>query len=510
VLIDGVQINDPFFGAISIQDVTTDNIERIEIVRGPQTPLYGSESIAGVVNIVTRTGEQGFHTNASFEGGTFETFRERVGVSGANEKAAYSLSFSRQDTEGQFDNDEFNENSFSGKSDFVLSTATDLSVYGRFHDSHIGIPFTSSNNPSPLRNQDSQLSVIGTDFNHSSGNYLNLKSRFGFSYQDFLFEDPEDAFSTLTAHTSKTFQVGLQNDFHVFEGDILMIGYEFENQAIDSSDANGPVPGLNDYDATIHAVYAQNKFESEHWILTAGIRYDDHNTFGSSVNPRISAAFRPREDWKIRGSFGTGFRAPTAGDLLFPFYGNPNLDPEESKSWEIGFDHYWNETASFSASYFRNDYENLITFDPNTFLAGNVAEAKSQGLELFGSIGMNPWHLSGSYTYLDTEDENEDHQLFRRPKHSGSIRLSYDAERWGASFRVLGVGERLEADFSTFPTQNVFNPGYVKVDIAAQYRLNSWLKLHGRIENLLDDEYSEVLAFPAPGIAGYAGVEFGL
>ncbi|MCI0615803.1 TonB-dependent receptor [bacterium] len=510
VLIDGVQVNDPFFGGVSIQDVTTDNIERIEIVRGPQSPLYGSDSIAGVINIVTRGGSSGLHTNASFEGGSFQTYREKAGLSGGTGKAAYSLTYSRQDTEGQFDNDEFDENSFSARTDFTLGAATELSVNGRVHDSHIGIPFSSANTPSPLRNQDTQLSTIGSNFDHSSGNFLNLKLRFGFCYQDFLFQDPEDSFSTLTAHTSQTFQVGLQNDFHIFEKDILIVGYEFEKETIDANDAGGPIPILNDFDSTIHAVYAQNKFESEHWIFTTGVRYDDHNTFGRSVNPRISAAFRPQPNWKIRGSFGTGFRAPTAGDLAFPFYGNPNLDPEKSKSWEIGLDHYWNESASFSASYFRNDYEDLITFDPNTFIAGNVAKARSQGLELFASIGHNLWHLSGSYIFLDTKDEIENHQLFRRPKNSGSVSVSYDASKWGATLRILAVGERLEADFSTFPRQNVFNPGYVKVDVSGQYRLTSWMKLHGRIENLLNDEYSEVLAFPAPGIAEYAGLEFGL
>ncbi|MCI0446680.1 TonB-dependent receptor, partial [bacterium] len=327
---------------------------------------------------------------------------------------------------------------------------------------------------------------------------------------DFLFQDPEDTFSTLTAHTSRTFQAGLQNDFHIFDGDIVTVGYEYERQGIDANDASGPIPVLDDFDTTIHGIYAQNKFESERWIFTTGFRFDDHSTFGNTFNPRISLAFRPQTDWKIRGSFGTGFRAPTAGDLAFPFYGNPDLDPEKSKSWEVGIDHFWNESAVFSATFFRNDYEDLITFDPNTFIAGNVAKAKSQGIELSGSLLKNNWSLGTSYAYLDTEDEIENHQLFRRPRHSGSVRLSYDAQKWGASFRILGVGERLEADFSTFPTQNVFNPGYVKFDVAGQYRLNSWLKFHGRIENLLDDEYSEALAFPAPGIAAYAGVDFGL
>jgi vitamin B12 transporter len=510
VLIDGVQINDPFFGGVSIENVTTDNVERIEVVKGPQSPLYGSDSIAGVINIITQTGEAGTQVNASFEGGSFETFREQIGVAGSTGNASYSLAYSRQDSAGQFDNDEFRQNNFSGNANLAFSNTTELSVNARVHDSQTGIPFNAFNAPAPLRNQDIQLTVIGTSLHHVGGDYVNLKTRFSFTHLDFLFEDPEDVFSTLSEHVSRTFQAGVQNDFRLTTEDTVTIGYEFENQGLDASEVGVPVPDLDDFDTTIHAIYAQNKWESAHWIFTAGLRFDHHNTFGDTFNPRISAAYRPQPDWKIRGSFGTGFRAPSAGDLAFPFFGNPDLDPEKSKSWEIGVDHYWDETAVISASFFRNDYEDLITFDPNTFIAGNIAEAKSQGLELSGSIRYNNWHLAASYTFLDTEDKIEKHQLFRRPRHFGSARLAYDAHKWGAGIGLLSVGERLETDFSVFPSRNVFNPGYVKVDVVGHYRLNSWLKLHGRIENLLDEEYSEALTFPAPGIAAYGGVEFGL
>lgn len=508
VLIDGVQINDPFFGGVAIEEVTTDNVERIEIVRGPQSPLYGSDAMSGTINIISRKGEVGTQASASFEGGSFETFREKAGILGSSGRASYSLAYSRQDSQGQFENDEFRQNNFSGNTNFAFSDTTELSVNARVHDSHTGIPFSFADVVSPLRNQDTQLTVIGTSLRHSEGEFVNLKTHFSFTHFDFLFDDPDDVFFGFSEHTSRTFQAGLQNDFQVSENDTVTVGYEFEQQGIDAHDNNGPIPDLNDFDTTIHAIYAQNKWESARWILTAGLRFDHHNTFGDTVNPRISVAYRPENDWKIRASFGTAFRAPTAGDLAFPFFGNPDLDPEESKSWELGVDHYWNETAVFSVSYFRNDYENLISFDEN-FVAANVAEAKSQGLELSGSARHDHWNFTASYTFLDTEDEIENHQLFRRPRHSGSVRVGYETGKWGASFHVLAVGERLEQDFSTFPAENVLNPGYAKVDLAGNYRVNSWLKLHGRIENLLDKEYSEALTFPALGIGAYGGVEFG-
>jgi vitamin B12 transporter len=508
VLVDGIQINDPFFGGVEIADVTTDNVERIEIVKGPQSPLYGSDAMAGVINIITRKGEADTQVNATFEGGSFETFREKAGFNGSSGKASYSLAYSRQDSKGQFENDEFRQNNFSASTNYAFSGTTELSATARVHDSHTGIPFGLANTPSPLRNQDTQLALVGTSLQHSNGDYLNLRARFSFTHADFHFEDPDDIFFGLSKHASTTFQAGLQNDFQISELDTFTVGYEFEQLGIDASDNNGTIPDLDDFDTAIHAIYAQNKWESSQWILTAGLRFDHHNTFGDTVNPRITIAYRPQGDWKIRGSFGTAFRAPSAGDLVFPFFGNPNLEPEKSDSWELAVEHYWNENAVLSIACFRNDYEDLISFDEN-FVAANIAEALTQGLELSGSFRHHNWNFAASYTFLDSEDEIENHQLFRRPRHSGSLRVGYQTAKWGASFQILSVGERLEQDFSTFPAQNVFNPGYAKLDLAGNYRVNSWLKLHGRIENLLDKEYEEALTFPALGIGAYGGVEFG-
>ncbi len=351
VLVDGVQLNDPFFGNVSLQDLTTDNVDRIEIVKGPQSALYGSDSIAGVINIITQKGESGFHPLLSFEGGSLETFHERASVYGGHESGDYSISFTRDDSQGQFQNDEYHLNSFSGRGAYKFSSDTNLVVTGRLEDSQIGIPFNGSYFPSPLRNQESRLSLLGTNFQHSTGQSLNLTTRFSWTRVHSLFEDPEDVFSTFSQHDSDIFQFGFQNDFYIGSNDRLTAGYEFERQTIDAVSSSGPVPDLDTFESDIHAFYAQNKFESKYWILTTGLRFDHHSTFGDTTNPRISIAYRPGNKWKIRGSAGTAFRAPTAGDLFFPFYGNPDLKPEKSRSWEIGFDQI-GKTFSFGATWF--------------------------------------------------------------------------------------------------------------------------------------------------------------
>lgn len=504
VMVDGVQINDPYLGDINIENISTDNVERIEVVKGPQSPLYGSDAIAGVINIITRHGEGPTRIHALSDAGSFQTYREKAGVSGGKQAWDYSASFSRFDSQGQFENDEWGENSFSASTGYRFSENSRLAVNGRLYDAHIGIPFNGTE-PTPLRNSDSKLSLIGSEFTHS-----NLKTRFSFTHIDFLFEDPQDTSFPLTKHNSNIFEFDFQNDLHIGTKDTFTTGYELQTEGISADDSNGPVPVLDGLDTTTNALFVQNKFESAQWIFTAGVRWDHHTRFGNTVNPRISAGFHPARNWKIHGSFGTGFRAPTAGDLAYPFYGNPDIKPEKSKSWEVGVDHNLNQKVLVSATWFRNHYDDLISFDPNTFVAGNVAKAKSQGLELSSTINIRSWHFIAAYTYLDTKDEIENHPLFRRPKNSGSIRAEYETQKWGAALRLSVVGNRFERDFSSFPFTNVTNPGYNTTDISAHYRIKSSFNLLGRIENLFNVDYEEVIGFPAPGIGAFGGVEFGL
>ncbi len=284
-------------------------------------------------------------------------------------------------------------------------------------DSNTGIPFHTvfdpatfllKNEPSPLQEQESNLGVFSTSVKHSAGPYLNLSTQFAYTRRTFSFEDPGSSFAA-SQNDSGIFQLTMQNDIIWAQRNTLTAGYEYEHQNIDAEDsANGvyPLTSVDD-----HAIFLQNKYEDSNWILTAGFRFDHYNTFGDTFNPRVSFAFKLDNDAKVRGSYGEGFRAPSAGDLGLPFYGNPNLKPEKSRSWEVGFDKSWNERFSFSASWFDNRYDDLITFDPNTLIAGNVAEAKARGLELFAGWSQNGWNIAAGYTYLDTEDETTGLQL---------------------------------------------------------------------------------------------------
>lgn len=504
VMLDGVPLNSPYFGGINFEDLTTDNIERIEVIKGPQSPLYGSDSIGGVIQIFTRRGSGPAQIHAGFEGGSFQTFREKAGISGGENNVNYSLEFSRQDSDGILQNDEFNETVFSGRAGYNWNNGNSIDFTGHIFDSNAGLPFDFVLLPALLQNQDTNTKLFSTNFGHHSGNLMNLNVLFTVADRDYHYENPENTFAPIQDNASTSYQITFQNDFQLSETNTLSAGYEYEHESVEASDSNGP---SLDQIIENHGLFVQEKLEIQRFILTAGARYDHFNSFGDTVNPRIGVAYKIAESFKLRGSYGRGFRAPSAGDLAFPFYGNPNLKPEKSESWEVGVDHYLGSRTTISGSWFHNDYTDLVTFDPNTFIAGNVAEAMTQGLELSASVQYGSWNLWGGYTYLDSEDKTTGLQLFRRPKHFGNFRIAYLQPKWSASFSMIAYSERLETDFTAFPSVNVFNPGYSKSDIAFHYQIIPSLRLKARVENLFDKEYQEILGFPAPGIGAYAGVE---
>jgi vitamin B12 transporter len=373
-----------------------------------------------------------------------------------------------------------------------------------FFDSHIGIPFNGST-PSPARNQDTQLSIVGAEYERRWSDVFNLSAQASFARRDLLFRDPEDLFAPLNENGSNDYRLVIQNNSALGSVSILTVGFEQEWQEVTGRDATTEI--LNE---TIRSssVFAQNKLTAGKWILTAGGRFDHHNSFGGHISPRVSAAYRLTPAWKLRGSAGTAFRAPSAGELAYPFYGNHNLKPEKSRSLEAGTD-LSIKNADLSISVFYSSYRDLITFDPVTFVAANIDRASTRGLEAAVSQKLSEhWKVIGTYTLLFAKDDVTKEPLVRRPKHSGSMRLHYSETLWDVDLNFTMIGKRYERDFSA--SVNRFNHGYLKADVAASWRIVRNLRLTARIENFLDQEYQEALAFPAPGITAYAGLRFNL
>ncbi len=505
LLVDGVEVNDPFFGDVDLASLMTSGVERIEIVRGAQSPLYGSEAMAGVINVVTAPRDGAVHgVDGTFraDGGSMSTHRESLQLSGGSDDSQWKLGGSHLGTAGQFANDAFRDVQINGRIGWNLGAGSTLALHALSGNAHIGIPFNGVT-PSLHRQSDSQLALGGADYALHASPHLNLEVRTGFTRRDDHFRDPDDPFSKSSSHHSTLWRAMAQ-DTIMFGAQTITFGVEQKHEAVDAI-----ADGARALDETIRttAAYAQSKIELGALMLTAGARLDHHSRFGSHTSPRLSVAYQLSDRWRMRAAAGSAFRAPSAGELAYPYYGNPSLGPETSRSFEAGAD-FKVRRASLALTAFSSRYRGLISFDPVTFIAANIDRATTRGAELSaGSQISDAWRLDAAYTYLQTRDGRTGLPLYRRPRNVAKLTLSYAREAWSVSGSANAVGRRFERDFET--SNNRFNSGYLKADLSGAYRLRDPLRLTARIENLFDRRYAEALAFPAPGRTFYAGAQYG-
>ncbi len=514
VLIDGVRVKSPTTGDFDFGDLTVDNIERIEVVRGPQSTLYGADAIGGVINIITKKGTGKPKFSVSFEGGNFETFRERASLDGTVGKADYALAFSRTDTNGQFDNDQYNNTTFSGRVGYQVLDNARLSFIARYMNAEKGIPFDTifpDFDPEKDRSQEDDFLLLTTQWEHAVFPWWDYRLRLSTVDSDLTFKDPPDV-SQIDINRK---EVEWQNNFHYKDLDTLTVGFEWRKEKGTSENFFFGFFDVFDRSVTLRSFFAQNQLRLfQRLFLTAGVRVDDHSTFGTEVTPRVAAAYLLQATGtKFRASYGEGFRAPTLNELFFPGFGNPNLQPEESKSWDVGFEQrLFQERLRFGVTYFRNDFKNLIQtieVSPGIFAPENVGRARTEGVEM--EVALEPVRtlsIAANYTYLEPKDRITNQELRRFARNRWNISATYrPIERLTTSLIVHVVSSQFE---STLVGRN---EGYTRVDLAASYDLLSNLKplenlqLFGRIENLLDEDYQEVFGFPALGLNFLIGLK---
>jgi vitamin B12 transporter len=509
VLVDGVKVGNGLFGGVDLAAISTTGIDRVEILRGPQSPLYGAGAMAGVINIITGGDDADGIGYGMAECGSLSTCRASFQGRGTGRLASdrpgslrWSLSGGRDDSSGQFVNDEFRGTQLTGRVRLELDDRSVVTLHG-FHDrAHIGIPFNGET-PAPDRNSESSLSVAGTEYAFQAGPRHALDVHASVAVRTSRYSDPLDPWSQASDSLAHLWHLSAQ-DTATIGRHSLVLGLEHEMEVVTASDNHEKV-----VDDTVRtsSVYVQDKLELGALLLSLGGRWDRHGLWGNHLSPRVSAAYRIDRQWRLRVAAGSAFRSPSMGELAYPFYGNPDLRPETSRSFEAGFDVGLHD-ASLSFTAFASTYRDLITFDPATLVAGNIDRARTRGVEFTATARLSPrWSVNGALTLLSTRDEETDLPLFRRPSSLGSVTLAYDRDEWGLHGRAHAVSRRLETDFST--GVNRYNGGYFKLDAGGFYRLRPWLKLTARTENLLDREYAEALSFSAPGRSYYVGLQFG-
>jgi len=519
IMIDGVRVGDSMAidSKLSITDLSTDNIERIEIVRGAQSVLYGSDAIGGVINIITKKGKGKPEWYLSFEGGSFETFRETIGLSGSSDKVSYSASVMRLDTRGVSKADEdwgnteedyYHDTNVSARIDVRPSETVEIGFSARHSESTMdidgGYPFADDNEV-----QEMNITSLSTHFDQDILDCWQHIIKLGIT--DTKREYTNDgAFNGTYNGTTKL--ASWQHNFFIGEIDTITAGFDHQKETGDIKD---PWGDISEKSVDTKSFFIQNKLAlSESLSLTLGGRHDDHETFGSENTYKAAMAYLLRKTGtKIRASYGTGFRAPSLYQL-YSASGNTDLKPEESKGYDAGIDQkLFGEKVLLSVTWFHNDIDNMIDwqwtgpgmYDGQYF---NVNKAQTEGWETGLSITPLTWlTFNVHYTYTEAKNKTEgsatyDKYLIYRPRHTGGaylnikptdkLNVNLNAQYVGKRYRTTDNGEEMSA--------------YTLLNLAASYDINTWLTIFGRVENLTDKNYQSIYEYGEPGIGFYGGI----
>ena len=502
VLIDGLRVNSPTGGGFDFADLTTDNIERIEVLRGAQSALYGSEAIGGVISIFTRRGAEGLSGSFAAESGSDDYGRLRAALRGAGANGAfdYSVTASRQQNNGFSKASERNGN--TEKDDWKNSTVTaglgvdfaqdgrvDVSV--RAFDAETGLDgfdFFVGPVDDPDYLQERRGVIASAEVSKDVNSVWRQSFRIGVADDELEGIDPTTFFNNYKID-SRVAEADLKADFTLAEGDTLTVGYTYQDQ-------DGASLGSFDESTRLSSFYLQNQWiGGENLSVVGGLRRDDHSTFGNETTYRGAVSYLFGSDTRVHGSVGTGFKAPSYFDLFFPFFGNPNLQAETSTSWDLGFAQSWmGDRATLDVTYFDNQFDALIAFNA-AFMAVNIAEASARGVETaFRLLANERYTWDVNHTWTDAKNDQTGLQLARRPKHRFTTSLFFEpTPRWQGSVSLVAVQDRVDSDGSEMDD-------YERLDANASYRVMENLRLGARLINILDQDYEEISGFTTPGL----------
>ncbi len=509
VLWNGVELNYPYHSGYNFGQLSTAGVERIEVVRGPFSALYGSEAVSGVVNVLTERKTNGGTLDLSVgERGLFN-----AGVSGALslDKWSVNAAVERRQDSGFAANDDYKGTSIGGGATYRATPRLSLGFLARRSSYDLGIPFNANAAgtafvPSPSRREEGIETSFALPIHFDSGR-MSYELRVSESRRDEDFRDPEGTFGPERNLTDSRVRTTRATARTTTRAGTITIGGEYEESLVDHQSAFAVIDSR---DRTSRSAFVEDRLSiparNSSVEITAGLRLDDFDTFGSQLSPRIAAAW-VREGHKIRAAYGEGFRAPGIGELYTPFYGNPDLQAEQSRTVEVGYERWFDDNGSASITLFDSQYDDLIFFS-SAFRYDNISAASARGIELSGRRRFNAFSAAASYTWLDAEDETTGSQLVRRPEHSGSITLGYDAGAASALVVLSHTGSRDDVT-DLLPYGIVRNGAYTTADVVVHYHRGA-LRPFVKIENVTGERYEEAFGYRSPGRRAVVGVRYGI
>jgi outer membrane cobalamin receptor len=520
-LVDGAPLNEPG-GFLNLSNSTLDNVDKIEVVHGAESALYGTDAVSGVVQLFSHRGETRIpEINLFGEGGSYSSARGGAQFSGLLGGFDYSAAGSYFQTDGQGPNDSFLNRSFAGNFGYSFSDADHLRLTVRSNSSFAGVPGpTLLATPNLAQNEALKILLLNLAWDFHTGAHWQ---------------------HTLSGHENRTLDTNANPPFftstdqfnragfreqstYTFRKGAVAAGYEYEVE--------------NGYPSTLSGQHARRNnqagFLDARWLpisrltLSAGVRAEDNTTFGTRVVPRAGAVLALRYgagfwgDTRVRFSYGQGLKEPSldqsfGSDPCFP--GNNTLKPERSRTIDAGIDQVLDsDKLHLSATYFDNRFRDMVSFSFDsittpacTFGTGtffNTDLARARGVNFSGDFRPRRWlSVKGRYSFDESRVlkapnafgsvELPGNHLLRRPVNSGSLILNTSFRGWTLSVTGYFTGVRTDSDFLGFGITR--NPGYARFDIASSYNIGRGISLYARATNLFDKQYQEAIGFPALG-----------
>lgn len=505
VLIDGLKVGSATSGSTAFENIPIDQIERIEIVRGPHSALYGSEAIGGVIQIFTRKGGGALRPSFSYSLGTYNTYKLTTGVSGGGKQGWFNFHASGLDTEGfnackgslsggcftvEPDKDGYREGSASLRTGYKFDNQAELDFHWLRVETDVEYDGGFQNASETAQN------IIGGSVKFQPVDIWNVTLGLGQSRDESdSFLDGVFSSRFVTKRDNLTFQ----NDLALTGRQLLTVGMDLLNDRIDSTTAY-----LEDSRYNI-GTFAQYQIAFSDNDLQLNLRNDANEQFGTNLTGGIAWGVDAGGGLRFTASYGTAFKAPTFNELYFPGFGNANLKPENSESIEFGLRQNM-RSAYWQFSLFETQVDNLIGFDAG-FNSVNIDKARITGLEMATNFKLSGWSINAAATWLDAENRspgaNFGNELARRA--SETLRLDADSAtgpyRYGVTLNA--VGQRYD-DLANTKKLN----GYATVDVRGEYAFDKDWLAQMRIANLFDKDYETAQFYNQPGVSLYVTLRY--
>jgi vitamin B12 transporter len=524
VIVDGIDIGDPARpdGAFDYAHLLAADIQQMEILRGPQSGLYGSDAIGGVISIITKKGEGPPRATASVEAGSFNTFNQTLGLSGSEQNFNYAVNVAhlhagdipvtppellppgRKAIGNNYDN-----MTYSTKLGVDLNDNLSVNSVVRYTDATL--LFTGDSGFPSFPNAAQSTHAVQQLFNREEAVWSlldgRIKNYFGVNYTNSRSFDIGPGDPIASTATGERLKFDWHTVAEIARGHNLVFGAEHQTDRMDTTSLaarNGNKAGF---------IELQSAF-AERFFLVANLREDSNDRFGEHSTYRIApAVVLPVTETKLKASYGTGFKAPSLSQLYqdypaFNFFANPNLKPEESKGYDAGFEQpLFNDRIRFGSTYFHNAITDLIGYNDTFTSLVNVNSATTEGTESFVSAQITRrFGIRADYTFTRAVDAGTGLQLLRRPKEKWSATATWlPVDQLTLSATVLHVSNWIDVTRDG-SASGIVAPGYTLVNLRGDYAINDQVKVFGRVDNLFDVRYQNPTGFLAPGLGIFGGI----